>query len=89
MYIYTDPKTGIKKYLHSVPTSNKTSTLWFFTKEEKDAVDLFLILFLWHHFKNQRECHRPFSAQKKKGSPNLIIPPELASSHDSNGLLFI
>jgi hypothetical protein len=35
------------------------------------------------------ECHRPFSAQKKKGSPNLIIPPEPASSHDSNGLLFI
>jgi len=44
------------------------------------------------HFKFcgiMRERHRPFSALKKEGSPILIIPPELASSHDFNGLLFI
>jgi hypothetical protein len=30
-----------------------------------------------------------FLSAKKKGSPNLIIPPEPASSHDFIGLLFI
>jgi hypothetical protein len=29
-----------------------------------------------------------FQSTKKKGSPILIIPPEPASSHDFNGLLF-
>lgn len=35
-----------------------------------------------------QECTELWSP-KNKGSPNLIITPEPASSHDSNGLLFI
>ena len=49
-------------------------------------VDAFYDIFI--NFNSWNNVIELFSAQKK-GSPILIIPPEPASSHDSNGLLFI